>query len=106
MLLGAMGPEMHSGRVIPNKKRLSFLVALIDELEGVFGYLIIDGFHALAGKGTGIFDLLPTLAIYPTMEYASGAEPLLEIRVLRIVWVFWLFLGIEVVEIAEELVKS
>ena len=81
-------------------------MALIDELEGVFGYLIIDGFHALAGEGTGIFDLLTTVAICPAVEYPSGAEPLLEFRVLRIVYVFRLLLGIEVVEIAEELVEA
>src|SRR4051794_21402601 len=100
-----MSPEMHSGRVVPNKKRFSFRVALVDELEGVFGYLFIDRFHALASERTGIFDLLPTVAICPAVEYPSGAEALLEFRVLRIVRVFRLLLGIEVIEIAEKLIE-
>src|SRR5436305_4395559 len=105
VLLGAMGPAMHSGRVVPNKKRFPFRVALVDEFEGVFGYLFIDRFHALAGESTGIFDLLPTLSIRPAVEYASRPEPLLEFRVLRIVCVFRLLFGIEVVEISKELIE-
>ena len=40
------------------------------------------------------------------LQHAARAELLPEIRVLRIVGVFRLFLGVEVVEVAEELVEA
>ena len=40
------------------------------------------------------------------MQHASGAEALLEGRVLGVVGIFGLFLGVEMVEVAEELVET
>ena len=39
------------------------------------------------------------------MEHAAGSELLLEFRVLRIVGQFRLFLGVQVIEVAEEFVE-
>src|SRR4051812_35652921 len=66
---------------------------------------VIDRFHALLVEWTRILDLLAALAVGPAVQHAPRSEPLLECRVLRIVRVLWLFLGIEVVKIAEELVE-
>jgi hypothetical protein len=44
VLLGAVGPEVHRGRVVPKEKRLSFVVDLVDEVQRMLGYLFIDGF--------------------------------------------------------------
>ena len=74
--------------------------------ERMLGHLFIDGFHALLGERAGILDPLPAFAVRPAVQYASGSEPLLELRVLRIVRVLRLFLRIEVVEVAEELVEA
>src|SRR4051812_28176114 len=71
----------------------------------MLGYLIINGFHPLLSQRTGILDSLSTLAVRPTVQHASGAEPLLELRVLWIVRIFRLFLGVQVVEIAKKLVE-
>jgi hypothetical protein len=38
---------------------------LVDEGKGMFGYVVIDGFHPLPGEGTGILDPLSSLAIRP-----------------------------------------
>src|SRR5437868_1544197 len=65
---------------------------IVDEGEGMLGYLVIDGFHALFGQRTGILDSLSALAVRPAVQHASGAEPLFELRVLRIIRVFRLFL--------------
>ena len=40
------------------------------------------------------------------MQHAARAEPRLERRVLRIVRVLWLLLGVQVIEVAEELVEA
>ena len=57
-------------------------------------------------SGPGVLDPLPALAVRPAVQHASGSEPLLELRVLRIVRVLRLFLGIQVIEVAEELVEA
>jgi hypothetical protein len=46
------------------------------------------------------------LAIRGRLEHAARPEPLAETRVLRIVRVLRLFLGVEVIEVAEELVEA
>ena len=72
----------------------------------MFGHLVVDRLHALLRERARVLDLLPALAIGPAVEHAARSEPLLESRVLRVVRVLGLFLGIEVVEVAEELVKA
>ena len=101
-----MGAEMHAGRVVPDEKRLAFLLHLVDESEGVFGRLLVDRFHALFGERAGVLDLLPAFAVGPAMQHAARSEPLVECRILRIVRILGLLLGIEVIEVAEELVEA
>ena len=79
---------------------------LVDEAQCVFGHLVVDGFHPLLRQRPGVLDLLPALAISPAVNYAPGSEPLLELGVLRVVRIFGFFLGVEVVEVAEEFVEA
>ena len=53
----------------------------------------------------GVLDLLPALAVRPGVQHATRAVLLLELGILRIVVGFRLFLGVQVVEVAEELVE-
>src|SRR5262249_2366720 len=92
--------------VVPQEKRLSFLVDLIDETERMFGDLFVDCFHALHGERSGVLDLLSALAVSPAVQHAAGAKSLPELRVAWIVGVLRLLLGIEVVEVAEKLVEA
>ena len=64
------------------------------------------GFHALLGEGTGVLDRLPALAVSHAVEHAAGTEPLLEFRILGIVGQFGFFLGVQVIEVAEEFVEA
>ena len=80
--------------------------------------LLVHRFHPLPGERAGVLDrLLADLAEHRidgrvvlvgrlALHHAARAELLPEIRVLRIVGVFRLFLGVEVIEIAEELVEA
>ena len=51
----------------------------------MLGRLVIDGFHALLGKGTCVLDFLSAFAVRPAVKHASGSELLLECRIFRIV---------------------
>ena len=107
MLLGAVGAEVHGGGVVPEEERLVLPCGILSmKRERMLGDFVVDGFHALLGQRTGILDLLPALAVRPAVQHAPGSEPLLECRVLRIVRIFGFFLGIQVIEIAEELVEA
>ncbi len=106
VFLRAMRAEVHRRRVPPHEERLALLVALVDELERVFGRLVVHRFHALLRQGAGVLDLLAALAVGPGVQHAARAEALLELGVLRVIRVFGLFLGIEVIEVAEELVEA
>ena len=80
--------------------------------------LVVDGLHALLGQGSGVLDLLlPYLAEAridgwvvrvgrESMQHAARTEFRSERWVLRIVLVLGLLLGIQMIEIAEELVEA
>src|SRR5690242_4529648 len=61
VLFGAVGPEVHRGRVVPKKKRLPVFVAAVDEGGRMLSHLFIDGFHALFGEGPVSSMLCPPL---------------------------------------------
>ena len=84
MLFLHMRAEMHAGAVPPHEPRLLGLVLLLDERLGRSDGLVVDGFHAFFGQRTGVLDL----------------------HVTRIIAVLRLFLGVQVIEVAEELVEA
>jgi hypothetical protein len=106
MLLGAVGAEVHGRGVVPDEEGLAILVGLVDEAKCRCRGLVIDGFHPFLRQWPSILDLLTAFAVGPAVEYASRAEVFLELGVLGIVRKFRFFLGIEVVEIADELVEA
>ena len=106
------------GEVHPDKGWLAGLVLPLDEVHGPVGNVIVDGFHPLLGQGTGVLaHLLADLAearIHRrivrgrglAVHHATGAELGTERRIFRVVRQFRLFLGVEVVKVAVELVKA
>ena len=118
MFRGAVGSEMHGCRVEPQKERLTRLVALVDEAESSFGNLIVNRFHAFLGQGTSVLD---RLLAYPAKTGIDGwiilvgggavhdpsrPEFLEKTRIFGIVDVFRFLFRVQVIEVAEELVKS
>ena len=63
---------------------------------------LVGGLHALAGHRAGVLDL----AVGEGVDHTPRAELLLELGILRVVVGLRLFLGVEVVEVAEELVEA
>ena len=84
------------------KNGLSACLGPLQEIEGPRGDLIVDRLHALDGQRAGVLNV----AIGRGFDHAARSELLLELRVLRIVRMLGFLLGVEVVEIAEELVKA
>ena len=94
------------------------LACLSIHAEGGIGELVVDGLHALDGERAGVFDLL--LADFAEVRIDGGvvgvggpgvhdparAELFLELGGLRVVGILRLFLGVEVIEVAEELVEA
>jgi hypothetical protein len=80
-------------------------VGPVNEVHRTAGNLVVDGLHALLGKRAGVLDCLSTLAVGAAMKHAPGSKALLEVRILGIVGILRLLLGIQVIQIAEELVE-
>src|SRR5208282_5184168 len=109
---------MHSRRVVPEEERLVRFDLLLHPAKCACSDFLIDGFHALLGQRTCVFNRLLAysakawirrwviLVSRQAMEHASGPKSLQEPRLLRIVGQFRFFFGVKVIEIAEELVKS
>ena len=112
VLLLDVRAEVHPRAVPPAEERLAGLVLPLDEVLGGGDGLVVDRLHPLLGERAGVFDRLAALAVGLALEHAARAV-LLEERLAvgqapcrRVVAVLGLFLGVEVVEVAEELVEA
>ena len=94
-------------RVVLNQTKNGLLVLVRRSMNfGRRGEDLLDRRSASrSGERAGVFDRLPALAVTPRMQHAARPELLPELGILRIVVGLGLLLGIEVVEIAEELVE-
>src|SRR4030095_9873236 len=112
------GPDVHAGGVEPHEERLLVPACAVDEVARSLKELLVCSLHALLVEGAGVGAvLLAPLAesrIFAwrldgrrrAPEHAARAEAQLELCALRVVRVLRLVLGVEVVEIAEELVEA
>ena len=89
-----------------HEERLVVLDRLLHELEAGVEELLVDRLHALDRQRAGVLDLLRAVGVGPGVEHAARPELLLELGVLRIVRILRLLLGVQVVEVAEELVEA
>src|SRR5215472_11233862 len=101
-----MREDVHAGGVEPHEEWSIRLHRPVDKVESTVQEFLVDGLHALGVESTGILDFLCAVGLGPAVEYAARAELLLELRVLGIVGTFRLLLGVQVVEVAEELVEA
>src|SRR4051794_3062680 len=91
---------------------------LVDEVHGGAEKLLVHRLHALPGQRAGILAALLAPGAESRIfaggvgerrraaEHAARTKALAELDVLRIVWMFRLVFGVEVVEIAEEYVEA
>ena len=94
--------SLHDAFRSPTEEGLARLVLAIDEIDRGGGEFLIHRLHPLLHEGSGVLDL----AVGERVDDAARAESLLELGALRIVGILRLFLGIQVIEVAEELVEA
>ena len=109
---------MHARRVHPDKERLAGLDLALDEIDRCRGRLVVDRLHAFLGQWSGVLDgLLADLAeawidgrivtvACLASQHPARPELGLERRIFWVIRVFRVFLGIEVIEVAEELIEA
>ena len=102
-------PEVHVRGVHPEEERLALIMLALDEVDGAVDDLVVDRLHPLLRQRAGVLDLLLAAASHPAAKHPTRPEALLEVREVlgvRIVRVLRLLLGVQVVEVAEELVEA
>src|SRR5258708_18192357 len=109
---------MHPAWIDPHEEGLLVAVCAIDELRRGLEEFLIDGFHALLGERTGILAFLFAPGAKTgivarrvgrdchALHHAARAELRLERWILRIVRIFRLIFGIQMIEIAKELIET
>ena len=90
------------------KKGVPLSLALGDEAERLGDDLVVNGLHPLLGERAGVLDLLSAVTLGPGVNHAAGTEVLAEVGELLLTGIvvqLGLLLGVEVVEVAEELIE-
>ena len=116
-----MREGVHVGRIEPDEERLARVVRLLHEFLGARDEVVVAGLHALPRERAGVLDFLladPAPARLDGrivgvrregVHDAARPERLVKVRKLLLIGIvvrFRLFLGVEVVEIAVELVEA
>ena len=109
VLRACMGAEVHMGGVEPHEEGFAGGHRIADETLGFGHELLIGRFHPLLGERTSVLDALAAVAIGPAMQHTAGTVVLAEVG--EILWLgviaqLRLLFRIEVVEVAEKLVKA
>ena len=98
-----VGEDVHPRRVHPGEERRAGVVLALHEVDRGGGRLVVDRLHALGGQRAGVLDL----AVGGRLEHAARRVGLDVGSVVgRPVGPLRLLLGVQVVEVAEELVEA
>jgi hypothetical protein len=113
-----VGEDVHARGVDVAEERLARLRLFVHPSEGRVGEFVVNCAHALYGQRAGVLDFLRThfskyrvdrgviFVSSPTVNDAARQKKRSEPWVFRIIGVFWLLFGVQVVQIAEELIKT
>ena len=97
-----MREDVHLGGVPPDKKWLVCFLCTLHEVERFGVHFLVDRFHSLLVERACVGDA----AIGKAVDHAAWAKLLFELRIGWVVGVLRFFLGIQVVEVAVELVEA
>ena len=117
-----VGVKVHVGEVAPDEERRAGRVLPLDEVDGGIGDVVVDGFHPLLVQRPGVLDglladrtvllvvrlcgfLSERLALQHAARQRKLVEPW-ELVFVRVIELLRLLFGVEVVEVAEELVEA
>src|SRR5262245_54716273 len=101
--------EVHGRGVEPDEERLAARLLALDEVDGAGQELVVDRLHTLARERAGVVDPLRAVRIRPRVQHAPGPVLLSEageVLLRRVVAQLRLLLGVQVVEVAEELIEA
>ncbi|MNE31431.1 hypothetical protein D3C80_1250000 [compost metagenome] len=98
-----MCESMHASGVHPHKEWFVSLGLFLNEIDGGLSGLVIDCFHAFAVQCTGVFDLAIGVAVDHSAWRCSFDKCSVVFWPVRALW--FLF-GVEVIQVAEELVEA
>src|SRR3546814_3638619 len=104
-----MRTEVHVRGVEPDKEGKAGGVRALNKVDGVGERFVVDGLHAFLTQRTGILDGLTAFAVRFAVEDTPRAEFLPEIREVlggRIIAQLGLLFGIEMIEVAKELIEA
>ena len=107
-----MRAKVHPRAAPPHEERGAALVRLADEADGRVGRLVIHRLHPLLRERPRVHYALGPIWVRPAMDHAPRAEllrkglPVGHDHVARVVLVLRLLLGVQVVQVAEELVEA
>ena len=85
---------------------MSAFFARSEVVERGLGDFLVDRLHPLLAERAGGLDLLRAVGVGPGVDHAARRIPLDQLRILEVVGILELFLGVEVVERAHELVEA
>ena len=105
-LLLQVREDVHPGRIPPAEEGLVVGHRLVDELQAGVEELFVDRLHALDGQRARVLDLLRPSAFAQLCSTPRGPELLLELGILRVVHALGFLLGVQVIQVAEELVEA
>ena len=109
---------MHPRRVEPDQPGRVRLLRAVDEIERGVEELVVDGLHPLDRQWPGVLALLLAHRAEARVglaavgfgrvaaQHAARAELFAESGIFRVVRILRLLLGVEVIEVAEELVEA
>ena len=113
-----IGPDVHAGRVEPDEEWFLLFICLVDEVESPSKKFFVDRLHAFLRERTRVLALLVAPFAKPwiwrgrvrtrghAFQHAARREPRLEGGILRVVLVFRLLFGVQVVHVAEKHVEA
>jgi len=81
---------------------LIFFFGALHKIKRLHHDFIVNGLHALTGKGASVIDF----SARKTMNYATRTKFLFEFWIFGVIHILGLFLCIEVIEVAKELIKA
>src|SRR5215510_11778958 len=100
---------MHVRGVEPHEERCARRVLALNKVARRRKEFVIDGLHALFGQWSSVLDALCAVRVGPAVQYATRAIVLPEIRKVllrRIIAQLRLLLGVQVIEVAKELIEA
>src|SRR5262245_29541331 len=93
---------MHARAIEVREPGLAYLGLTVHEVERSSQELLVYCLHTFLGERTGVLDL----PVGKRVNHAARPEAFAKFGTLWVVGIFWLLLGVQMIEVTEELVET